>query len=79
MTILAMFLFALFQDAPATQPPPAPGPDPANVIQSYYAAKDWEPAADASAPEWSGIVGVHASKDYFGKAISLPPTEIRSR
>jgi hypothetical protein len=77
MTILAIFLFALFQDTPAIQPPPAP--DPANVIQSYYSAKDWEPAADPNSPEWSGIAGVRAAKDYFGKNVSLPPTEIRSR
>jgi hypothetical protein len=73
-----MLLFALFQDTQATQPP-APGPDPANVIQSYYSAKDWEPTADANAPEWSGIAGVRAAKDYFGKDIPLAPTEIRSR
>jgi hypothetical protein len=77
MTILAMLLFALFQDTPATQPPAVP--DPANVIQSFYSAKDWEPAADPNAPEWSGIAGVRAAKDYFGKDIQLPPTEIRSR
>jgi cellulose/xylan binding protein with CBM9 domain len=77
MTILAMFLFALFQDTPATQPPSPP--DPANVIQSYYSPKDWEPAADPNAPEWSGVSGVRAAKDYFGKDVSLPATEIRSR
>lgn len=77
MTILAMFLFALFQETPAAPPPAIP--DPANVIQSYYSAKDWEPAADPNAPEWSGIAGVRAVKDSFGKPVSLPPTEIRSR
>ena len=77
MTILAMFLFALFQETPAA-PSPA-SPDPATVIQSYYSGKDWEPAAEPNSPEWSGIPSVHAAKDYFGKDISLPPTEIRSR
>ncbi|HWD99649.1 MAG TPA: carbohydrate-binding family 9-like protein [Bryobacteraceae bacterium] len=78
MTILALFLFAMFQDTPSAPAPPAPV-DSANVIQSYYAAKDWEPAADVSAPEWASITGVRASKDYFGKEVPLRPTEIRSR
>lgn len=53
--------------------------DPANVIESYFAAKDWEPAADPASPEWTGIPGVKATKGFFGQPVPLPPTEIRSR
>ena len=80
MTFLAMFLFAFFQEAPSAPVNPAPS-DPATAIQSFYAQKDWEPAADASAPEWAAVqqYAVTASKDTFGKPVNGLTTEIRSR
>jgi hypothetical protein len=53
--------------------------DPANVIESVFAAKDWDPAADPNSAEWTGIKGVEATKGFFGQAVALPATEIRSR
>jgi hypothetical protein len=77
MTIAALLLFAMFQEQAL---PIQPGsPDPNNVLQSFYAVKDWEPAADPAAAEWAGIPGVTATKDYFAKPVKLPETVIRSR
>ncbi len=62
--------------------PAAPPPmvnDPANVLESSFAPKEWEPNADPQSPEWSGIAGVQATKNFFGEDVPLPPTEIRSR
>lgn len=71
--ILAVLFLVFFQAQPA------PSDDPANVITSTSAAKDWELTADPQSPEWNGIPGVLAQKEYFGKPSPLPPTEIRSR
>ncbi len=54
-------------------------PDPANVMESYSAAKDWEPAADPSAPEWNGIAGVELAKSFFGESVPLAHTRVLSR
>ncbi|MEP6717263.1 MAG: carbohydrate-binding family 9-like protein [Terriglobia bacterium] len=72
MLTLAL-MFALLQ---AATPEPE---DPTNVIISVGAPKDWVLEADPQSPDWIGIPGVRASKSFFGEAVSLPPTEIRSR
>lgn len=81
MTILAMLLFALFQEIPAAMPVNTGPPDPATVIRSFYAQKDWEPTADPATPEWAAVqqFAVTASKDTFGKPVNKLATEIRSR
>jgi hypothetical protein len=84
MLTLVLF-FTLMQAAPT---PPGPvsenraaeqPSDPANVIESMFAAKDWDPAADPASPEWTGIKGVEATKGFFGEDVILPNTQIRSR
>src|SRR6266704_3363957 len=68
----------LTQAAPPQPTPPQPTTpvdvrpaeqlsDPANVIQSIAAVKDWEPAADLASAEWTGIQGVEAAKGSFGQ------------
>jgi hypothetical protein len=52
---------------------------PANVLESYAVSRDWEPAADPATPEWTGIAGVELSKGFFGEAVPLAPTTVRSR
>lgn len=77
----ALVLFSTFMQAP--QPTKQSGdqtPDPANVIESTYAAKDWSPAADPNSPEWSGINGIEVYKGFFaGDAPKLPSMQVRSR
>jgi cellulose/xylan binding protein with CBM9 domain len=63
----------------AQQAPQPTAPNPANVIESLFAQKDWEPDADPQSLQWSGISGVQAAKDYFGETVTLDATEIRSR
>jgi hypothetical protein len=75
ITIVLFFAFAQLQSAAG----PSTVNDPANVLQSVYAAKDTEPTADPQSPQWAGITGVKATKDFFGGPAPLPPTEIRSR
>ena len=53
--------------------------DPANVLVSLVAGKDWDPAADPAAAEWAALPGVDAARGFFGQEVPLPPTEIRSR
>jgi hypothetical protein len=65
-----VLLSVLLQGAPA---------DPANVMESINAPKDWNPAADPGAPEWVGIAGVELTKGFFGEPVKLPPTVVRSR
>lgn len=78
MIFFALAVLTMLQDvAPAPVTPQAP--DPRTVIESFYAQKDWEPNADPSAPEWTGIPAVEASKDSFGNAVPGLVTEIRSR
>ncbi|MGD1068708.1 MAG: carbohydrate-binding family 9-like protein [Bryobacteraceae bacterium] len=79
--ILAVLFLTLMQ---TPQSPPAPdlatqADDPANVIESFPAQKDWEPNADPQSAEWSGVLGIKATRDYMGQAVALPPTEVRSR
>ncbi len=80
LEILAVVLFSTFMQVAQ---PPRPGgdqkPDSANVIESTYAAKDWNPAADPNSAEWSGITGIEARKSFFDEDAALPPTEVRSR
>ena len=79
--ILPVLFFTLMQTpqiVPAPELPPQAN-DPANVIESFLAPKDWEPSADLQSAEWNGIPGVKASRDYMGQPVPLPPTEIRSR
>jgi hypothetical protein len=80
MTLAVLFLTLLqAQQAAATTTLPNQPNDPANVIESFVAQKDWEPMADPQAAEWKDIAGVKATRDYFGQAVSLPATEIRAR
>jgi len=76
MTIVLFLAFAQLQLSAGTA---RRVNDPANVIVSFNVAKDTEPTADPQSPEWSGITGVKAAKDFFGGPAGLPPTEIRSR
>ena len=79
--ILPVLFFTLMQ-TPQIVPAPevqAQANDPANVIESFLAPKDWEPSADLQSAEWNGIPGVKASRDYMGQPVPLPATEIRSR
>jgi hypothetical protein len=48
-------------------------------FESTRAVADWAPVADPDSAQWSGIQGVQATLDFFGKSVALPPTEIRSR
>ena len=78
--MLTLVLFStLMQTVPPADAVPQVKNDPANVLVSIVAARDWEPAADAASQEWAGIPGVQASKDFFGEKAPLRPTEIRSR
>ncbi len=78
MIKLALIMLALTQEVstPPVNPPP---PDPATVIQSFYTAKDWDPAADPNSPEWAGLPPVLMKQDSFGKDVPGTATEIRSR
>ncbi len=85
--MLTLVLFSTLMQA--ATPPPAPvgetraveqPADPANVIESIFAAKDWDPKADSVSAEWTGTKGIEATKGFFGESVSLPAaTEIRSR
>jgi cellulose/xylan binding protein with CBM9 domain len=84
--MLTLVLFSTLMQAATTLPPPVfetrieqQTSDPANVIESMFVAKDRDPAADPASPEWTGIKGVEAAKGFFGEAVGLLPTEIRSR
>jgi hypothetical protein len=65
--------------APASPAPAIHVNDPAHVLESLFAAKDWDPVADPQSAEWNSVAGVKATKDFFGEKVPLPPTEIRSR
>jgi hypothetical protein len=49
------------------------------VIESEYAAKDFDLTADPSSPEWAKAPRVLVDRDYFGEPIAGAPTEVRSR
>jgi hypothetical protein len=55
-------------------PADAPG-----VIESQYAAKDFDLTADPSSPEWAKAPRVLVDRDYFGEPIAGAATEVRSR
>jgi len=70
LAIFSLLLLGLFLQQPT---------DPANVMESYAAAVDWEPAANPAAAEWTGIAGVELFKGFFGDPVPLSPTVVRSR
>ena len=49
------------------------------VLESRRAAADFALTADPDAPQWKGIAGVKAGRDYLNEPIPGPPTEFRSR
>jgi hypothetical protein len=79
LEMLALVLFSTFMQARPANLDSDQKPDVANVIESTYAAKDWDPAANPDSPEWSGITGIEARKGFFGEDARLPPTQVRSR
>jgi hypothetical protein len=75
----ALVLFSTFMQSQPANSKTEQTPDPANVIESAYAAKDWDPAADPDSAEWSGVTGIEAYKGFFGESTKLRPTQVRSR
>jgi len=53
--------------------------DGPGIIESRRAASGFELTADPDAPQWKGVAGVSAGRNYLGEAIPGPPTEFRSR
>jgi hypothetical protein len=51
----------------------------AGTIQSWYAAEDAEPSADANSPFWKNIRGVVLENDLLGKPVAGHRGEVRSR
>jgi hypothetical protein len=49
------------------------------VLESAYAAHDFELSADPRRPEWANAPRVIANRDYSGQTVPGRPTEIRSR
>lgn len=70
-----MLMFAVF--LALMQSPPDTNGD--RVISSTFASAEWAPVANPDAPQWSGVSGIHAAQDFFGKPVSLLPMEVRSR
>jgi hypothetical protein len=77
MVVLTSLLLSLLQPAPQPAPAAAAGPKP--VIDSAYAAKDFELTADPNSPQWAKAPRVLAGRDYFGEEVPGGATEIRSR
>jgi|SRR5215469_11011515 len=77
--ILTLVLFSTFMQTQPANSSVEQNPDPANVIESIYAARDWDPAADPNSSEWSRVRGIEAYKGFFGQTERLPPTQVRSR
>jgi len=65
-TLILLTVLLLAADAPA-------------VLESAYAARDFELSADASAPQWKDAPRVVLDRDYLGQPIAGRPTEVRSR
>jgi hypothetical protein len=53
--------------------------DGPGVIESRRAAADFELTADPDAPQWKGVAGVRATRNYLNEPIPGSPTEFRSR
>jgi hypothetical protein len=53
--------------------------DPSAVLESAYAARDFELSGDPAGPQWANAPRVVAGHNYLGEPIGGPPTEIRSR
>lgn len=53
--------------------------DAPGVLESAYAERDFDLSADRHSPEWKDVTGVVLDRDYLGKPIAGPPTEVRSR
>jgi hypothetical protein len=53
--------------------------DGPGVLESRRAAADFELTADPDAPQWKGVAGVSASRNYLNEPIPGSPTEFRSR
>lgn len=49
------------------------------VFESAYSANDFDLSADPDSQEWAQAPRVVADRDYLGRPIAGPPTEIRSR
>lgn len=83
-TLIATSLLMLLNSPqPPSQSPAQPkapaAPGPAPVIESTFAAQDFELSADPTRPEWKDAPRVTAGRNYLNEAIPGPPTEIRSR
>src|SRR4029453_5493478 len=53
--------------------------DASVVIESARSPRDFELRLDPDGEDWREAPRVTASRDYLGKPIAGPPTEIRSR
>lgn len=53
--------------------------DGPGVLQSRRARADFALTADPDAPQWKGVAGVRADRNFLNESISGPPTEFRSR
>lgn len=53
--------------------------DGPGVLDSRRAAADFELSADPDAPQWRGVAGVSATRNYLNEPIPGSPTEFRSR
>src|SRR5262249_25363350 len=53
--------------------------DASAVIESVWSTRDFELRLDPEGDDWREAPRVTASRDYLGKPIAGPPTEIRSR
>ena len=69
-SLIALFLFLAVL---ATQM------DVAAVLESAYSPRDFDLNPDPAQDEWAAAPRVVAGRDYLGRAIPGPPTEIRSR
>ena len=53
--------------------------DGPGVLESRRAAADFALTADPDAPQWKGVAGVRADRNYLNEPIPGSPTEFRSR
>ena len=56
-----------------------PQVDVAAVLESAYSPRDFDLDPDPARDEWANAPRVIADRDYLGRPIPGPPTEIRSR